>query len=486
MIRAAVRLFAYGLLLLAAGMAVCAVNADVSRDFRSLQVFALCALGTAFAAAALLLAAPRGSCDASRAALAAALGFWIFGPAFAAAPMALADPLVTYEIAYFDMSAALTTTGGSARGSYDPPPGAVTLWRALCGWIGGFATLLTALAVFAGGAERRESGLPGGSDIEARIGLQARILAPIYIGCSMVCGVLLAACGLSGFDAGIYAMGALSSSGAAPAPGRLAEGGFGAEAVILVFLIVSVVGAPTLLRVSKGDIGRILRERELRYFFALSGGVALILFTRHWLGALQVDAAGEGGSAFGAAWGAFFTAISVGSTAGFESAHWAEARSWSGLATPGEVFIALAMVGGGVGSTAGGLKIMRAALLAKQCRAELARLTSPSLVTPIQAQGRRIAPEEIRVVWLSAMLYALALAAAAMALAAQGLDLAAAISAAVAALSNAGPTLGLIDDGARYADMGGGARLTLCAVMVVGRIEALVLLSLFMPASGGR
>ena len=45
-------------------------------------------------------------------------------------------------------------------------------------------------------------------------------------------------------------------------------------------------------------------------------------------------------------------------TTGFVSEHWAEAQNWSGLRTPGLVLMGLALIGGGVATTAGGVKLL--------------------------------------------------------------------------------------------------------------------------------
>ena len=46
-------------------------------------------------------------------------------------------------------------------------------------------------------------------------------------------------------------------------------------------------------------------------------------------------------------------------TTGFVSEHWLDAQAWSGLPTPGLILLGLALIGGGVATTAGGVKLLR-------------------------------------------------------------------------------------------------------------------------------
>ena len=54
-----------------------------------------------------------------------------------------------------------------------------------------------------------------------------------------------------------------------------------------------------------------------------------------------------------------FTVLSFLTTTGFVSSEWEAAQGWSGLATPGVILMGLALMGGGVATTAGGVKLLR-------------------------------------------------------------------------------------------------------------------------------
>ena len=54
-----------------------------------------------------------------------------------------------------------------------------------------------------------------------------------------------------------------------------------------------------------------------------------------------------------------FTVLSFLTTTGFSSSEWGAAQAWSGLETPGVLLMGLSLIGGGVATTAGGVKLLR-------------------------------------------------------------------------------------------------------------------------------
>ncbi len=58
-------------------------------------------------------------------------------------------------------------------------------------------------------------------------------------------------------------------------------------------------------------------------------------------------------------WGSVFTVLSFLTTTGFSSSDWGAAQAWSGLETPGVLLMGLALIGGGVATTAGGCEVVK-------------------------------------------------------------------------------------------------------------------------------
>ena len=86
-----------------------------------------------------------------------------------------------------------------------------------------------------------------------------------------------------------------------------------------------------------------------------------------------------------AVWRTSFTVISMISTTGYVNAD-----EIAGLGLPVLFFAVLIIIGGTTGSTAGGMKFLRAAVLFKQAKRELARLSHPHGVLPLALGEQRL------------------------------------------------------------------------------------------------
>ena len=91
-----------------------------------------------------------------------------------------------------------------------------------------------------------------------------------------------------------------------------------------------------------------------------------------------------------ALWGGLFTVLSFLTTTGFESEQWLAASDWSRLESPGLILMGLALLGGGVATTAGGVKLLRVYALMRHGERELDRLVHPSSVGGSGQTARRI------------------------------------------------------------------------------------------------
>ncbi len=226
----------------------------------------------------------------------------------------------------------------------------------------------------------------------------------------------------------------------------------------------------------------LVNDPELQLGLLLVITVPLLLFLRHFIGAYDADAAGEAVHALRAFWGGVFTVMSFLTTTGFESASWSSARLWSALDTPGLILMGLALVGGGVATTAGGVKLLRVYALYKHGIREMERLVHPSSVGGSGVRARRIRRRGAYVAWIFFMLFALSVALVLAALALTGLDFQQSIILTIASLSTTGPlawTAGEVP--VSYASLNDTARAIVMAAMVLGRLETLAFIALLNP-----
>lgn len=417
-------------------------------------------------------------------------------------PVVLAVPLndavrnTTFFNAYFEMVSSLTTTGATL---FDParlaPP--VHLWRALVGWFGGFLVWATAAAVLAplslGGFEvttETQSGSVVSSSAQMRAASPGqrlrrtiRLLAPVYIGLTGLLWLLLVLVGKGDLGAVSLAMSTMATSGIGPGGGvNGAADGVWAEALILVFMIFAITRHSFSDGLNMRMARAMIHDREVRLALYVTVTLTTLLFLRHWVAALEVADGTSGANALAALWGGFFTSVSFLTTTGFVSDYWGASRSWSGLPTPGLVLVGLAMMGGGVATTAGGIKLLRVYALYKHGTRELAKLVHPNSVAPGGHLGRRIRRQGAYIAWVFFMLFILSMAATMLALAMAGVGFENALVLAVSALTTTGP---LATYGAEqpivYATLVPAAKGILAVAMIVGRLESLVLIALFSP-----
>lgn len=466
-------------------------------DFASARLFLYMAVLVLFGAVLIGIAlANRNVRGHARSHLLAIVATFIFLPIILCLPVVVRLPAVSFISGYFEMVSSLTTTGASVFSNLDVIPETIHLWRGLCGWLGGYLIVLAALAVMApldiGGFEIRSAihgGQTGGTQTGERL-LRggdrllrvASRLTPIYLGLTTILFLLLLAVGQDGFDAVMHAMAVISTSGITATNGPISgDAGFLAELVIALFLIVAASGF--VFDTSRRRTPMAIREDiELRMLAAVLIIIPGFLFLRHWLGAIEVEAAGGFTVALTAAWGLVFTVLSFVTTMGGQSAYWDTAQSWSGLQTPGLLFMALAAMGGGVASTAGGIKLLRVYALYKHGIREMERLTLPNSVAGAGQAQRRIRREGAFIAWVFLMLFLMSISVTMLALSLTGIDMVTSMQLAVTSLSNTGPGLELITDTpVLFGSLSPEAQLILCATMILGRLEALALIALLDP-----
>ncbi len=225
-----------------------------------------------------------------------------------------------------------------------------------------------------------------------------------------------------------------------------------------------------------------MTDPELRMAVLILTVVPALLFLRHWVGALEVDEVKDTPATLRALWGTTFTVLSFLTTTGFESADWAEARDWSGLASPGLILAGLAVIGGGVATTAGGVKLLRVYALFRHGEREIERLVHPDSVGGGGTEARRLRRQGAQMAWIFFMLFALSIAVTMLALALTGLDFVGSTAFAVAALSTTGPLARLAAEAPLiWSDLNEAARAIAAAAMVLGRLETLAIIALLNP-----
>ena len=146
------------------------------------------------------------------------------------------------------------------------------------------------------------------------------------------------------------------------------------------------------------------------------------------------------------------------------------------------LLLGLAVIGGGVATTAGGVKLLRVFALYQNGLREMERLVHPSSVSGAGSMGRRLQKDGAFIAWIFFMLFALSLALVSIALSATGLSFETALVMTISGLSTTGPLLEMAGDTPiRLSELNVTAKSIFAAAMVLGRRETLAIIALFTP-----
>src|SRR5690606_21212544 len=146
------------------------------------------------------------------------------------------------------------------------------------------------------------------------------------------------------------------------------------------------------------------------------------------------------------------------------------------------LLVGLMFVGGCAGSTAGGLKVERLVLLAKQSWSEVRRSFRPALVDVVR-MGRAAIPRSVlsEVAAFFAIYVGVIIAGALAITVLEGVSLETAFGATLTCLANSGPAPWHSAAGEGFQVYSGLAQIIFAIVMVLGRLELFTVLALFVP-----
>lgn len=457
---------------MAVAMALCALIALAQDDAESLSLFGGQSAILLFFSYSVRLAFSR-----RRALLGRSQSFkvliliWIVGPILAVPPFIfLAD--LPRHLALFEATSALTTTGATVFGNFENVPMALLAWRAVLQWLGGLATLLSIIIVLAPSGAGGTPLLRLGGDAQQIFDTRARSVVGAYAAVTLACFALLLPANIGVFDAFALTLSTVSTGGMMPRAGTLSD--YGAPLAEWVIGLFMLIGATSLFWHRLVATSRLGRSVTLVESIAVVAGACLLGVA--YASAFSV-AAGSGDvlSPATALREGFVTAASLVSTTGFE------ARNAGATVLPLSLVLLVVLVGGGMFSTAGGIKLYRLALMARHSLKELEHIIYPHAVHTDHMGRFAYDTDGMRAIWTAFVLFLGVWACTTMVLAATGYPPDAAIVAALSALTNAGPVYAFgwapVEVWPAYSDNSALASMMLSLTMIAGRLEVIGLVA---------
>jgi trk system potassium uptake protein TrkH len=392
--------------------------------------------------------------------------------AFIITPLAALLPLTAAGLAPFDALfeavSAVTTTGLSTLATVENLPKTTLFARAWMQWYGGLGIIVFTLAILFGyeGSARRFVDSTGVESLLTTTRHYARRMLSLYIGLTALGALLLWPLTGDGFSALTHSFAALSTGGFAPADGSLAALSRPAATLVMGLALLGAIPFVLHYRLLHGRWREVVGDSELQTL------LLLLLFCATTLVLLLHL---QSGMTWGDAWyHGLLLGSSAQSTAGFATLPVRELPDGAKFSLIVSMFI-----GGGLGSTAGGIKVIRLLMLLRLLQLLLRRTALPShAVTTPTLQGREVGGEELQRAVVLLFLFLCTIALSWFCFLLYGYPPLDALFEVVSATGTVGLSSGITAPGLESS-----LKLLLCLDMLLGRLEIIALLVLLYTPS---
>lgn len=458
-------------------------------EYETLERFLLCFAGTLFGGIVLAFAAkpPKGE----KIQLTPRDGVAIVGLCWILATFICAMPYifitdVSFSKGMFESASGLSTTGGSIYTDVEILPKGILFWRSFTNWFGGLGIIVFSLALLpfigAGGMQLYKAEASGVSKdkVAPKMIDTARSLWGIYVFLTVMLVCILYAQGLNLFDALTHAMSTLATGGFSTKNNSVAAFSPLTQWTITLFMFLGSINFSLHFLFLHGGFKKYLQNEECVYYtLFLAAGIAIIassLYFGHAQAQYLMSDEKIPYTAERALRDAAFQLVSLTTSTGFATADY---LNWP-IST--QILLLLYMITGGcAGSTAGGLKFMRALIIFKLIRNELNRLSHPRAVERIKINGLPIDDVALKGVLIFFTIYIVSILLGTLTLSTQDLDLETSFSATISCISNVGPAFGALGPSENFSILNDFDLFVLSFFMLYGRLEIFTILLLFMP-----
>jgi trk system potassium uptake protein TrkH len=422
-----------------------------------------------------------------------AMPYWLSGtckgPAIEGAS-ARGEPM-TITDAVFESASGFSGTGATVITDLedsDLVPRAILFWRSQTHFLGGLGIMVLFVALLGQGSEGKavmRAEVPGPHEEMAHARVQHAALAftGVYVGLNVILTILLLLEGMSLFDAMCHSFGTIATGGFSTYNSSVAHfESVAIEMTITLFMAISCVNFTLLFSVVVLQPQKLYRDVEVRTYVGI-----LVLST------LAVVLFGLGHGDFSnvpeALRYSLFQVTSILTNTGFGTHDFDE---WNEFAR-GLLFL-LMFVGGCAGSTSCSIKVIRHILFWKVLSREVEKSYRPTVVRPLRIGSDTVGNEVgnhvlfyfglIAFTFVSSWVGLLLIepdagwTGAGLSIHEKFIDCATGVA---ATLNGVGPGLGTIGATKNYAHFQPASKLLLSALMLLGRLEMIPLIVLFMP-----
>jgi trk system potassium uptake protein TrkH len=391
---------------------------------------------------------------------------------FLITPLAMTLPIMSHGIGFFDALfeavSGVTTTGLSTLENVEARPDTFLFTRAWLQWNGGLGIVVLSLAIIIGpGTTARRLSLSSmdRENLPASTRIHARRMLLVYLALTSLGTLILVLLDIDWFDALVHVLAGISTGGFSSFNANIAA--FDGWITRFTVMLLALAGAVPLALYHPAYFKgwrQLTRYPELRAILILSLSTLIALSSCMWLVA-------------GYSWEnvinhAPLLALSAQTTVGFSSMPITELDPASKL-----ILIASMLIGGGVGSTAGGIKILRLLILLRMLQLLIQRTClPPDAVVKPQIGGHSLEGREVEHALVLIVLFGLIILFSWFPFLAYGYAPLDALFEVVSATATVGLSTSITGP-----DLPQFLKTVLCMDMLLGRLEAVALLLVLYP-----
>ncbi len=403
------------------------------------------------------------------------VSFWIVLSLFGTLPFLITESIsnLSFSNAFFESMSGLTTTGATVLSQLDDLPKSILFYRQQLQWLGGMGIIVLAVAVLpllgVGGMElyHAESSGIAKDRLTPKLRNTAIALWKIYLSLTVLCALAYFFSGMSIFDAISHSFSTVAIGGFSTHDSSI--GYFNSipiEMIAMFFMFLAGINFSLhFVAWNNRSLVDYIKDSEFKTY-------AMVLFSASAIVVIALSLNGEYGSATETIRHSLFQTISIATTTGFTSQNYS---NWP-AAIP--VFlIMVSFIGACVGSTGGGIKVVRVLVMFRLGMKEIHKFIRPNAQVSIKLNKASINEKALVSVLGFFSLYAISFIFIMMLLMFAGLDQVTAYSATAATMNNLGPGLGEVAQ--NYGSLGETAKWILSFSMLIGRLEVLTIIAIF-------